>query len=222
MMVKSNLIRALGSGAIVVLSASLALAGGHGKGGGSVCDESDLVGSAYAACHVYCESLDCDGVHPNGSATACDRSLDRFMDLTGELPPCEPACPCAVAWRAAGFFLDNAATAVCFIGSDGETNANIFVEMTDDEGTYRSATADIFEDDNPNLPYYSFSCATIQDPPAVEGTGVDGGFELANRYFPESRASWALRTRLFNSCVTELEALVAKFGFECESEAGGN
>jgi hypothetical protein len=217
-MVKSNLLRALGPGAIVVLSASLAFAGGHGKGGGSVCDESDLVGSAYAACHVYCESLDCDSVHPNGSATACDRSLDRFMELTGELPPCEPVCPCGSAWRDPQFSLEMVSGGMCAEETDELTGNTSVVLMADDEnagailfaGTQIEIFVDSFAADR------TFSCASEQFPNPAESS-LTGEFRISNTYRDESERSAALRLALYNSCRTEILALAERLGIDCES-----
>ncbi|MDP2316956.1 MAG: hypothetical protein Q8P41_28950 [Pseudomonadota bacterium] len=51
----------------------------------SVCD--DYSGAAGGICVAYCEATDCDA-DPNASETACDRLYDRFVDLTGDEPPC--------------------------------------------------------------------------------------------------------------------------------------
>lgn len=51
----------------------------------AVCD--DYSGAAYGTCVAYCEATDCDA-DPHASERACDRLYDRFVDLTGEEPPC--------------------------------------------------------------------------------------------------------------------------------------
>jgi hypothetical protein len=106
-MVRSNL-RIVLVFAATALAASPVMAGnGHGRGGDSVCEDAGLIGSAYAACHTYCEALDCDAEQHNASDRACERALERFLDLSdGEQPPCLEqggqvplACPCAFGWN---------------------------------------------------------------------------------------------------------------------------
>lgn len=57
-----------------------------------ICDET--TGKANGLCVAYCEAMDCDSENPNANATACIRVGENFTRLTGELPPCERACPC--------------------------------------------------------------------------------------------------------------------------------
>ena len=50
-------------------------------------------GAAYGLCNAYCEAMDCDSANPQASDQACDKVLDRFLNITGvELPLCE-LCP---------------------------------------------------------------------------------------------------------------------------------
>lgn len=53
----------------------------------TVCDE--LEGAAFGLCNAYCEAMDCDSEEPKASERACDRLFDRYMNKTGEEPPCE-------------------------------------------------------------------------------------------------------------------------------------
>ena len=61
-----------------------------------VCDEES--GAAYGLCTAFCEAMDCDSSAPQASERACNRVGDRFVQLTGALPPCLQTCPC---WDAA-------------------------------------------------------------------------------------------------------------------------
>ena len=87
---------------------------------GSICDEAGLIGSAYGACNAYCDALDCDSLEPGGSKRACEQAMSRFMKLTGEIPPCEPVCPCSAAWRDEGFIDHNSILAAECIGEKAE------------------------------------------------------------------------------------------------------
>ncbi len=51
----------------------------------SVCD--GYSGAAGGICVAFCEATDCDD-DPNAADAACDRLYDRFVDVTGEEPPC--------------------------------------------------------------------------------------------------------------------------------------
>ena len=53
----------------------------------TVCDTQ--VGAAFGLCNAYCEAMDCDYAEPQASEQACNRVFDRFMNITGEMPPCE-------------------------------------------------------------------------------------------------------------------------------------
>jgi cysteine-rich repeat protein len=53
----------------------------------TVCDTQ--VGAAFGLCNAYCEAMDCDYVTPQASEKACTRVLDRFVQVTGNVPPCD-------------------------------------------------------------------------------------------------------------------------------------
>jgi hypothetical protein len=128
--------------AATALAASPAAAGnGHGRGGDSVCEDSGLIGSAYAACHTFCEALDCDADEHTASDLACERALERFLDLSeGEQPPCldgggeepgdEPlgvACPCAFGWRHPKLIPEGWQLGVCEIYDSGEDGSSVMI-----------------------------------------------------------------------------------------------
>ena len=137
--------------AIMCLFAVGAVDAGQRLDGSSVCDEAGLIGSAYGACNAYCEALDCDGVQPRGSETACENSLARFMDLTGETPPCEPVCPCAGGWLQPDFISKNPASSSCshLIDEVGEDLKLYSFGVDDDSGdpTSSMATLGIYDDE---------------------------------------------------------------------------
>jgi len=48
-----------------------------------------LTGAAWGLCDAYCNAMDCDGVAPEGTGSACQDVLDHFADVTdGALPAC--------------------------------------------------------------------------------------------------------------------------------------
>ena len=51
-------------------------------------------GAAFGLCNAYCEAMDCDSANPQASDKACNRVLDRFLNITGEqMPQCQVQCP---------------------------------------------------------------------------------------------------------------------------------
>lgn len=57
-----------------------------------VCDGTS--GAAHGLCIAYCEAMDCESSAPQASEQACTRVGDRFVQITGGLPPCLQSCPC--------------------------------------------------------------------------------------------------------------------------------
>lgn len=57
-----------------------------------VCDMT--TGAAHGLCVAFCEAMDCETDEPQASERACTRVGDRFVQITGELPPCLRSCPC--------------------------------------------------------------------------------------------------------------------------------
>jgi hypothetical protein len=52
-------------------------------------------GAARGLCNAYCEAMDCDSDEAAASQTACNKVAARFLNITGQMPPCELAtCPC--------------------------------------------------------------------------------------------------------------------------------
>ena len=52
------------------------------------------IGAAFGLCNAYCEAMDCDSVNAQASDKACEKVLDRFLNIVGvALPPCEVQCP---------------------------------------------------------------------------------------------------------------------------------
>ena len=60
----------------------------------TVCDGQ--TGAAYGLCTAFCEAMDCDSDEPQASQTACDKVAGKFLQITGEAPPClaPPLPPC--------------------------------------------------------------------------------------------------------------------------------
>jgi hypothetical protein len=59
----------------------------------TVCDGQ--AGAAYGLCTAFCEAMDCDSDDPQASQTACDKVGAKFLNITGQAPPCAvPTCPC--------------------------------------------------------------------------------------------------------------------------------
>ena len=88
-MVRSYMKTWLAIGVFTLAAAPVMAGNGPDRGEGSVCGDAGLIGSAYAACHTYCESLDCDAADHTASPRACERALARFLELAdGAQPPC--------------------------------------------------------------------------------------------------------------------------------------
>lgn len=199
----------------VVGSVPVEAGNGRGQGTATVCDEANLIGAAYGACNVYCEALNCDGLRPNGPASSCERALDRFMELTGELPPCEPVCPCAAAWRAADFFPESPTLNECLVELNEAGFAHLHAELIDQAtGSSAYASVDFWDSSDPNDPMKLVACSTMQGPDPWGAPGT-GGFELINRYPTTSERFDRLQRAIFNSCRVDFLALVEQLGLEC-------
>ena len=57
----------------------------------SVCDGES--GAAFGLCNAYCEAMDCDSANPQATVKACNQVEDKFINITGLLPPCAELCP---------------------------------------------------------------------------------------------------------------------------------
>ena len=146
----------------LLLFAAVDAEGGKPRRHGSICDEAGLIGSAYGACNAYCEALDCDSLEPGGSKRACEQARNRFMKLTGELPPCEPLCPCGSSWRDEDFLDASLFVAECF---SGEAEGYVFTDLwVTDEVTGEVLGASLHMSDDPVGGLNAVGCSALQDP----------------------------------------------------------
>lgn len=53
-----------------------------------------LAGAAFGLCNAYCEAMDCSSNMPQASDAACDKIYDKFVQIQGEMPPCELVTIC--------------------------------------------------------------------------------------------------------------------------------
>ena len=90
---KANLTLAF---ALLLICTGTALAStpdGTPPSGETVCDGQ--TGAAYGLCTAFCEAMDCDSDAPQASQNACDKVGAKFLNITGQAPPCVAvACPC--------------------------------------------------------------------------------------------------------------------------------
>jgi hypothetical protein len=207
-------------GLILLFGATLCsvAAAGDGSQQKAVCEDAGLVGAAYAACNRYCSALDCDADQPNGNSRACDQALDRFVELTGEWPPCEPLCPCASGWLNDDFVPEYDVTAECNIevsdigkrfelqiaGESGKTGepqqsfANLEINNDEFAGFFRVGC---------------FSERVVGDP--GELTEDSGGFELLTNFKDPSSFFELQQRRVFRSCKRALNRIFRQNEIEC-------
>ena len=144
--------------------------------------------------------------------TACENASKRFMKLTGELPPCEPLCPCAATWKSAEFFPGNVDFAECFVEM-GEGFTLVSLTVFDEvEGEMASATLHI--DDMPGGGQNSVGCFAIREPDDPESP-LNGGFDMNNYFVPEPLLFDRQQNQIFEACEAEFNALVEKLDVEC-------
>jgi cysteine-rich repeat protein len=94
MKLRLNILCLIGFGLVFFLGNGLAFAqtpDGETPSVETVCDTQ--VGAAFGLCNAYCEAMDCDYATPQASEKACTRVLDRFVQLTAAVPPCDAAAP---------------------------------------------------------------------------------------------------------------------------------
>jgi hypothetical protein len=197
----------------LVLFAVADVEAGKPRRHGSICDEAGLIGSAYGACNAYCEALDCDSLEPGGSERACKQAMNRFMNLTGELPPCEPVCPCSAAWRDEGFIdHDSILVAECF-GEKGDRF--LFADLwVADEVTGSQAAVSLAFFDEPDGGLTSVACSALQDPEDPDNP-LSGDFTMMNSFDPEPVQFSVQKNRIFRACEAEFQQLIERLGVEC-------
>jgi hypothetical protein len=193
----------------------------------SMCEDAGLIGAAYAACHVYCEALNCDSEEPGGSERSCRNALARFEDLTdGATPPCEEPegmiCPCGAAWLGEGFFSQDpdvsSSTCTVDIGSEDHSSLLLMVPDLSDE-SFSYATLDILRFPDVESSWEYVSCSSVREP-VVPGAPDTGAFEMANSYSPGATAVHQFHEAVFAACQADLmsimQHLMDSYGLECE------
>jgi hypothetical protein len=213
-MVRSYIKTWLVIGVLALAAAPVTAGNGHGRGRESVCDDSGLIGSAYAACHTYCESLDCDAADHRSSPRACERALARFLELSGgQQPPCvavEPVtCPCALGWNDPTFVPPDWEPGSCVIYDSGEFGMFVnvvgpefstpFVQLSTGWSRYQGET----------WASANASCAwTGSD----ENLGAGGNFDLYDQRNDGSVIDLRRFEALFEGCAAELELFLGRYG----------
>ncbi len=211
----------LGIGCVIAICVLGVVQVDAGNGGNQkcVCEEAGLVGAAFGACNRYCEDLNCDAPNPNGSANACNRVLDRFFDLTGELPPCEPLCPCAGGWLDSDFIPEGEVAASCSVEiTDNGKRMELLVEGSEDgsgNAPLSVAAVDIFDDED--FGYYRVGCASEHyEGGQFEPSEDSGSFEMASDFNEKTEYFNRQQRRIFKSCKAVFKRTVKRTGVECE------
>lgn len=219
-MAKSNL-RILVIIAAAALAASPGFAGnGHERGGGSVCESSGLIGSAYAACHTYCEALDCDAEQHAASDRACERALARFADVSdGGQPPCvaqggqEPlACPCAFGWSDPSLLPEGWQPALCEIYDAGEGGSSTTILGGPESAKAVELSAGWSNGEYSWGSLAGFACSwSSSDSETGKYGGVDFGDQdlVAGEPLDSSRYQ-----AVYAACESDLMAFLARFGLD--------
>ena len=215
-MVRSCLIHAL----ILFFGATLCsvAAAGDGSQQIAVCVVAGLVGAAYAACNRFCSALDCDAVQPNCNQRACDQALDRFVELTGEWPPCEPLCPCAGGWLNEDFVPDCDFTAECTIEiTDIGQRFDLMIEGPPDEsGEPPSSSASLDRINDELFGYYRVGCFSERFVGgSVEPTDDSGSFGFETDFEDPSWFFNHQQRRVFRSCKRVLKRIFRQNDIEC-------
>jgi len=224
-MVRSRMVIYL---AIVICTAGAVLAeAGNRSRESSVCEDAGLIGAAYAACHVYCEALDCDSDEPGGSERSCRNALARFEDLTeGATPPCERpdgvTCPCGEAWLGEGFFSQNPdlSSSTCSVNVGGDDYSSLFLMVPDlADGSFSYATLDLLQIPDAENSWEYLSCSSAREP-IVPGAPDTGAFTMANNYSPGATGAHQFFDSIFDACRADLmgimQQLTDRYGLECE------
>jgi len=202
--------------ALFILSTGVAGAGGHGEQ--KVCDQADLIGSAYGACNVYCEALDCDGPPNPRRERACERALDRFIDLTGDVPPCVPLCPCAAGWRNPEFVPDFLAASECsmLLGDGFEVIELRLDGYPDENGAEPLSRASVYIGDDDVEGFHGLGCLSERyDDRLAEPSEDSGFFDMSNSFRVESDQLARQRNDIFTSCKAVMTRFIEENGIEC-------
>jgi hypothetical protein len=192
-------------------------AAGDGSRQESVCEEAGLVGAAYAACNRYCSALDCDADQPNGNPQACDQALDRFVELTGEWPPCEPLCPCAGGWLNEEFVpgCDFVAECVIEISDIGKRYELLFEGPPDESGGTPNSAAGLDRINDEFAGFYRVGCFGEIFDGAGERSEDSGEFLMQSDFAEPSWFFERQQGRVFRSCKRVLRRIIRHNDIEC-------
>jgi len=206
-------------GALTLGGVPAAAGNGTGRSGGSVCDGAGLIGSAYAACHTYCEALDCDAADHTASPRACERALTRFLELSaGAQPPCvavEPVtCPCAFGWNDPAFLPPGWEPGGCVIYDNGELGVFVSVIGQDFSSPFVQLSTGWNQYPGGSFASASAYCSwTGSDD--VQGKG--GDFSLYEQVNDGSVIDPRRFEALFEGCVDELDRFLGRFGMSLDN-----
>ena len=214
-MVRSSL-KTLLVATVFILGTGVAGAGGNSHQG--VCEQADLIGSAYGACNVYCEALDCDGPPNPKRERACERALNRFIDLTGDVPPCEPMCPCASGWLNPDFVPAFLATSECsvYLSDSGELIELRLEGVPDENGNEPLSTASLYISDDDLEGFHALGCFSERYEDRLSVLSEDSGvFEMFNGFREEGDQFDRQQNDIFTSCKAVMLRIIEEHGVEC-------
>jgi len=184
----------------------------------SACDEADLVGAAYGACHSYCDALDCAGPGEGQHGRACEKALDRFFELTGEYPPCEPLCPCASGWLNPEFQPTEIAASDCYMEiSDIGMFIDLRLQGAPDEngdGSLSAAGLSTFDDDTGGFHNYACFSERYADQNFVLSED-SGNFEAFSGFRDAGVLFDSQQKDMVKSCKKVLKKIIKRSGAEC-------
>ncbi len=193
---------------------------GDGRGGGSVCDGAGLIGSAYAACHTYCESLDCDAPGHSASDRACERALARFLELAdGAQPPClEPeeeasSCPCAPGWKDLDLVGSGWELSGCEIYDTGEGWRYVIVHGLDTNGVFTQLSINRYGGASPLFAWAGASCDWTA---SSDERGRTGTFTFGDQVPAGETPDLGSYSSLYADCLGEIEDLLERFNMSVE------
>jgi hypothetical protein len=219
-MVRSFMAFGLTIGALALGGTPAAAGNGHGRGGGSVCDGAGLIGSAYAACHTYCESLDCDAPGHSASDRACERALARFLELAdGAQPPCLEAeveatsCPCAPGWKDLDLADSGWEPSGCDIYDTGEGSRYLVVYGSDPDGVFTQLSITRYGGTGP---WFAWAGAACQWSGSNDERGNTGMFSVDDQVPATETPDLGSYSSLYVDCLGEIEDLLERFDMSLE------